>query len=133
MPTDFATEIADGLAEIRSELGEQIVLVRKSNGNRITIKKAVKTNPVAETSTAQGTARRTQTDEFLIAVSELVDRVTAFRPAQDDKLEYTAGSVVRHYRLQPFGGSRGGNVYEYTDAGETEILIHCDFVKDVSV
>lgn len=130
--TDFATDIADGLAEVRSELGQAITVVML-DGTRVSVAKAVTTAPVARTADSAGQARRLQTHNWLIAAADLTTGGSTFLPQKDMTIEcpINDGAQIEIYRIQPFGDARKGNVYEKSDAAGTQFRVHSNYIKTV--
>tara|TARA_R110002072_G_scaffold238769_3_gene396389 strand:- start:9871 stop:10269 length:399 start_codon:yes stop_codon:yes gene_type:complete len=129
--TDFADEVAEGLADVRSELGVPITVVML-DGTRVAIAKAVKTNPVAKSFAASGQALRMQTHDWLIAAADLTTGDNTFLPLKDMTIEcpINDGAQIEIYRIQPFGTSKG-EVHEKSDAAGTQFRVHSNYIRTV--
>lgn len=123
--SSFASEIADGLAEVRTDLGLAAVYHRtRAGGDDVAIASVVVSNPKSEATTEHGLVLRSQERAALIGVADLVQDSTAFLPEQDDTLTVTINTIQKTFRVLPIDKPEGGSdEYQYSDAGETQVRL----------
>lgn len=112
---------------LRKQRGVAVTYHRRG-GNSIPIALAILTKPVSKTETSQGSARREQAQDWLIAAADLDDGGTLFPPAKDDTITYDDGTTVETYSIQPFNG-RGDSEHEDSDAAGSQFRIHTKLIK----